>query len=211
MSKRVRRCPILVVVSIVLALSAPVQARSGPTTNSHWVLTTVIANFNSVDANDPCITNDVAIYMYDSVLHEDGDTLAGASIYFQYVRFNTCAGIPVLGGDREVVISDADYNIGRRLDGATLTKSFDMCFGENCGVPVVIDITWTGAGELQQSVYRQSSRDGNCRTKFKLITSQRDAVASGTVLVDGVDVARGPSSSAYSLQEDSLNITKCDE
>jgi hypothetical protein len=71
---------------------------------------------------------------------------------------------------------------------ATITAVDNLIGAE---VPVEVDITWTGTGELASQSTRSRTKTPTVLTNFSFKGTSRGATASGTVLVDGDNLASG--------------------
>ena len=118
---------------------------------------------------------------------------------------NTFATVLIRGFDCEGnLINDrgsgpATYTSSPSLQDAHVSATVPL----RSGAVATVDVTWEGTGGLQTT---------NNQTKFdgfvgQFTSRQRDAVATGTVAVDGVTLVSGPSLSAEIETLEDRNIT----
>jgi hypothetical protein len=166
----------------------------------HYQLRQTVANssFSSFDPSGCVETFVYALGAQQTVKEGPGKPATGPLAAVQVFEYNNCTGetLRAISGQT----GDATFEAGQRLTEAHLQATISgFDFTNEVEVQVVVDLVWTGAGEL-------GSRTDRFRLKLPGLTvseSQKGtfrlAQVSGTVTVDGENVATNPIDPIISL------------
>ena len=148
------------------------------------------ASFSSLDPSG-CVETFVFVFGSNETVREGpGKPSTGPLAFVQLSQFDFCNNTI---GEYFGIAEDAAFEVSRRLDQAHL-KATVPGFIDETGVetPAVVDLTWTGAGEL-------ISQNDRSRVKFpgSMLTQWvkgtfRPAQVSGTVTVGKQNLAADP-------------------
>jgi hypothetical protein len=155
------------------------------------------AFFDSVDPSG-CIVTSASITGSETVTHQIfmGEQIKskGPGVGMFATQINFCTGevlFDILAGTGTGVTFEAASN----LTEATLSATFsDVNFATGEEVLISVTMTWVGTGAISKTRTKGGSKEEGVTFQFK--GTSRDATASGTLLVDGVNLTPGPASSA---------------
>ena len=192
---------VVALVAIVAALAAA-QGAAAQAEVFHFTDEFATAGFRSTDPTG-CITTNVLVTGGDDVNIEPPgapERTSGASLRVQ--EFNRCTGeFTICSGSTD----EALFNSNPSVKNATLVATVPLTCQTSEGTTVTktgeINLTWTCTGEVDR--FRRDSHfnfEGFRQNAF-FRGSACDAVATGTVLVDGVNVTPNPSRSAEIVSE----------
>jgi hypothetical protein len=146
------------------------------------------ASFSSFDG---CVETFVFVFgALETVKEGPGKPSTGPLAVVQLIEFNLCTDeIRELFG----IVNDATFEVNKKLTEARLQATipgFGVVNGEE--VPAVVDLTWTGAGELasESNRFRLKLPGAMVHEWFK--GTFRPAQVSGTVMVGDENVATDP-------------------
>jgi hypothetical protein len=148
------------------------------------------AAFSSFDPSG-CVETFVFVFGAEQAVKEGpGKPSTGPLAVVQLFEFNLCTNeLRELFG----ITNDATFEVGKKLTGARLQTTipgFDVVNGVE--VPVVVDLTWTGAGELASQSDRFRLKLPGVMVSEWFKGTFRPAQVSGTVMVGGENVATNP-------------------
>lgn len=163
------------------------------------------ASFTSTDPTG-CIESSVFVFGGESLskVGSGSPSSDGPGTFVQIVQENSCTGtLSFLDGGGPAELFQANRRLTEAILQATITVT-DEETGEE--FPVQIDLTWTGTGDL----LRQASHN-----KFQLpglveIQSStnrvREASATGSILLDGVDIAPDSPFNGFISRDTQLDV-----
>jgi hypothetical protein len=147
------------------------------------------ASFISVDPSG-CVETFVFVFgAQETVKEGPGAPSTGPLAFVQLSRFNFCTNeIEELFG----ITSDATFEVNRKLDQAHLRATVPGFVADGVEAPAVVDLTWTGAGDLisESDRYRLKLAGVMITQWFK--GTYRPAQVSGTVMVGDENIAGDP-------------------
>jgi hypothetical protein len=147
------------------------------------------AAFISLDPSG-CVETFVFVFgAQETVKEGPGAPSTGPLAVVQLTRFNFCTNeIEELFG----ITSDATFEVSTKLDQARLRATVPGFVADGVEVPAVVDLTWTGAGDLisESDRYRLKLPGAMITRWFK--GTYRPAQVSGTVMVGKENIAGDP-------------------
>jgi hypothetical protein len=172
--------------------------------NSHWVGERsidhyrvygdgVTAQFTSVDTStcDVGIETTVSVHASQGIVYGNDEPIESSVVSIIVGVFDRCLDMPVLSVTGRGLADQLQLN--PNLKSANLRTTFGGI--DDAGRPVVItaDLVWNGAGHKD----RTSDHDSNHVGVYVFVSNStgtiREALAGGTVTVDGLDVTPLPS------------------
>jgi hypothetical protein len=142
-----------------------------------------------------CVVTFVYVFGAENAVKEGpGKRTTGPVAFVSLVEINFCTQ-EILRDVSGETIGDVVFQADRtklteaRLQ-ATITAVDNFSGAE---VPVGVDVTWTGTGELVSQSARSRTKTPTLLTSFSFKGTLRDATASATLLVDGENLATGDS------------------
>lgn len=199
------RLPALLALAFSAILAVPVAAAE--TEVIRFTDSFAIAGFRSTDPTG-CIRTTVLLTAGDDVDQEAPGaptTSSGASL--RITRFDSCTSTVITGSG---FVSDVEFDSNPSAMEATLTATIPVTFTGPEGTfveDVAVDMTWTAAGDVDREFNpNHFVFDGFIlNAQFRLVT--REAVATGTVLLDGENLTPAPSVSAEIAFEAGSQVT----
>lgn len=147
------------------------------------------ASFSSVDQSG-CVETFVFVFGSNETVQDGGKPTSGPLAVVQLSQYDFCNNTI---GEYFGIAEDAAFEVSRQLDQAHL-KATVPGFLDETGVetPAVVDLTWTGAGDLVRETDRTRLKfPGSMITQW-LKGTFRPAQVSGTVRVGKTDLAANP-------------------
>ena len=147
------------------------------------------ASFSSVDPTG-CVETFVFVFGSIETVKQGGKPATGPLAVVQLSQFNFCNNTI---GEFFGIAEDAAFEVSKQLDQAHLKASVPG-FLDETGVeaPAVVDLTWTGAGDLIRETDRSRVKfPGSMLTQY-LKGTFRPAQVSGTVTVGKTNLAADP-------------------
>jgi hypothetical protein len=147
------------------------------------------ASFSSVDQSG-CVETFVFVFGSNETLQDGGKPTTGPLAVVQLSQYDFCNNTI---GEYFGIAEDAAFEVSRQLDQAHL-KATVPGFLDETGVeaPAVVDLTWTGAGDVVRETDRTRLKfPGSMITQW-LKGTFRPALVSGTVMVGKTDLAANP-------------------
>ena len=152
------------------------------------------AFFSSVDASG-CIVTDVNVYARDETFQNPpGPGTPSSWVYLYVFQYDFCNDVQLFYGEGFSYMAEADFEVSRRLDLATLTTTASVYnYTTDSYFDVYVDLTWTGSGGLtrQNSHFHYHAPGCNINSRFK--GSFRSAEASGSISDGSTNFAPEPS------------------
>jgi hypothetical protein len=176
----------IAVLAALATLAAPQVASAADV--FHFVDAFAFAGFRSTDASG-CVQTNVLISAGNDVnIEPPGSPERTSGVFVRVTQFDRCAGTFVFCSGN---ISGVDYRSNPSLMEATLSATGSIRCG-SASVAVAIDMRWTGTGERERDV-NNVHFDG---VNAFFHGASRAAVASGTVVLGGVNVTPNQSVTA---------------
>ena len=147
------------------------------------------ASFSSVDQSG-CVETFVFVFGSIETVKQGGKPATGPLAVVQLSQFDFCNNTI---GEFFGIAEDAAFQVSTKLDQAHL-KATVPGFLDETGVeaPAVVDLTWTGAGDLIRETDRSRVKfPGSMLTQY-LKGTFRPAQVSGTVTIGKTNVAANP-------------------
>jgi hypothetical protein len=144
------------------------------------------ASFSSLDASG-CVETFVFVFGSNETVKQSGKPATGPLAVVQLQQYDFCNNTI---GEYFGVAEDAAFEVGQKLDRAHLKATVPGFLGET-GVeaPAVVDLTWTGAGDLFSQTDRSRVKfPGSMLTQYFKGTF-RPAQVSGTVTIGKTNLA----------------------
>ena len=196
-SSKVRPRMLAVTVLVLLALVAPTVAGAA-TSTFHRFEAEATANYTVTEqcADGTSATFLVTVIGGHEEESQDGETTLDSDFVTVLLRsFRDCAGNFVNdrgSGTAEFVFSPSLLDAS--VSGTVLTRD---------GRTVDVDVTWTGTGQIESTSNTTTFPGFTGHFKGK----ERDAVATGTVVVDGETLVDGTTTNAEIETLEDTNIT----
>lgn len=155
------------------------------------------ASANFYDSTSGCITTSVGLSVAGGRFTEEGPGPSPAAYLGLFiVEYDLCTGEegPVLISERSALVPipvesfQAQGGVGG-LRSASLQVTVDA-YNEFTGHvdPVTIDLTWTGVGPVTRGHHNENVSYPHIRQISTFLGTQRDATATGSVVVEGRDL-----------------------
>ena len=148
------------------------------------------AGFTSTDPSG-CIETSVFVFASEGSIKggPGAPSSTGPGVFVTVSQFDNCSGTGAfLSGGGEATLFEVNRTLTEARLQATITAIDEISGAE---VPIEVDLTWTGTGDLlRQMGHNKSQLPGIVVIQsFKNVV--REATASGSVLVDGVNLTPG--------------------
>ena len=160
--------------------------------HSHFQLRQLAAEaqFSSFDPSG-CVVTSVFVFGAENAVKEGpGKRTTGPVAFVEVAEFNVCT-LELLRDVFGQKIGDVVFQADRtKLTEARLQATITAIDGfSGAEVPVEVDVTWTGTGELLAQSVRSRTKSPTVLTSFSFKGTVRGATASATVLVNGENQA----------------------
>lgn len=143
------------------------------------------AFFSSTDPSG-CIFTDVGIFASEGVLHSQPGPAGAATFISLFIsQYNVCTEEQLLTAEG-VSLADADFQVDKKLNSATLNTAvnmFDHLSGSSFDVN--INLVWTAIGPATRQRENSHFSSPGCKLHVRFNGTSRPAEASGSV-ADGV-------------------------
>ena len=142
----------------------------------------VEAYFSSVDPSG-CVVTDVGVFSRDETLQNPPGSGNPSSWVFLYIAQNDyCNGVQLVYAEGFTSIANADLQVSRRLDWATLATTVNVYdYASGTSYDVYVDLTWQGSGPQTRQSSHFHSHSPNCNINSRFNGTFRSAAASGSV------------------------------
>ena len=169
------------------------------------------AGFRSIDPSG-CIQTVVLLTAGNDVDQEPpGPPTRTSGAFLRITQFDRCTGtFTVCSGGVSGEDSGVEFSTNPAVREATLTGTIPLRCTSSTGVTfvnAVVNMTWTGTGEADRSVNNNHFDFGDLIMNTQFRGATRDAVATGTVLLNGVNVTPNPSVRGEIVSETSHQVT----
>ena len=188
------RRPVIGAIVLVLALSSLAAAPAASAAEVfHFTDQFVTAGFRSTDATG-CVTTTVFVVAGRDVDHEPPGAptrTSGASL--RITQLDRCAGTFITCSGSA---SGVEFVTNPAVREATLTGTIPLQCSTPTGITVTdafVDLTFAGTGEAERDVNNVHFDFGDLIVNAQFRGATREAVATGTVLVDGTNLTPNPS------------------
>jgi hypothetical protein len=196
----------LALASVILSSSATVLAAAD---TSNFQGLTVQAGFFSTDG---CISTDVTISATESKGPHPPDSPTTVSIAdIGISQFDQCTGTTVLDAFGEVTLTDQSFQVGPQLISATLKPTGQVTDSVTGSIfNIDVDLTWTPTGPLTAESDRIHVHSPGLIFQSHSNGTSRDAQASGSLSLGGVNLTPQPSGFAViaSVKRGSVTISR---
>jgi hypothetical protein len=182
-----RLLKLLMVVAMVLTIfGAHGTASAGGGGDFHFDGESATAMFFSVDESG-CIVTDVYLWSSDAVVSSSpGQRNPVSAAYVALVRFDQCNGTELLRADGWTELPEADFQVVKRYQSATLHTPITVQeYESGNSFEMQLDLTWTADGDLSHQGSHNIYRTPGCLFNFHTNGILRHAQVSGTVS-DGI-------------------------
>lgn len=156
--------------------------------------------YASFQTNDGCIytSAEVTLFEFRAKLPPGPPEETGPAMTVYLYRYDYCQNLTLNEINKLVELAPGSFSLNSGLHSARLSTTIEAYdWGTGNTVPVTVDVTWEGVGEgLSDSTHGTWSTPTQ-RVVWRFGGSIRDAVATGTVLMDTMNVSPGPSAFAY--------------
>jgi hypothetical protein len=175
-------------VERVAVPAAHVRAAARSLSRTQFREVGALAQFSSFDASGCVVTDAFVIGAQQAAKLGPGQPTRGPVVIVLISEFNFCTFefLRDIFGET----TDASVQADRKLSAASMEATipaFD--FVNQVPVQVVVDLAWTGAGELTSESQRFRSKGPLSLVNFSFKGTTRPAEVSGTLTVDGENVA----------------------
>jgi hypothetical protein len=168
---------------------------------------TVSAFFTSTDPTG-CIESSVFVIGGEDISKSGtgGPSLTGPGVFVEVLQSNSCTGTErLLDGGGPATL----FEVNRRLTEASLQATItatDVDTGEE--VPVQIDLAWTGTGDLLRQMGHEKFQLPGLVEVVSFRNVVREATATGSVVVGGMDLGPDPSASGFIARDAQLDVQR---
>jgi hypothetical protein len=187
-------CRFCVNAALLLAL-VPAAAQAEQVAY-HFRGNTATARFETTAG---CISTSTEVFVYEFPLHEPPGPppQSPGTLFVTIFRQDTCNGtLDVLFG--EAAPPAEAFSVQGNLQSASLSTTLQVQdFSTGTLIPVSVDITWTGVGEVSRENRNENTSSPGLRAMRHSRGTSRDATAAGSVLLGTVNLAPEPSAFAY--------------
>jgi hypothetical protein len=151
--------------------------------------------FAEFSRTEGCITTVVFVFGTEVKFHDPpGPPTPVSFAEVGLLQFDDCTGATLQAAFGDATLTDEAFQVNRELSSATLNATVqvtDEITGSTSTVEV--DLTWTGTGELVRETERFHSHAPGVNFQSRFNGRFRDAEASGSVSLGGVNLAQQPS------------------
>lgn len=162
------------------------------------------ANFETTEG---CISTVTNIFVYEHQWHFPPGPAPGSSpeIEIFIYRYDICGEISFLSsyGARFVALPEDAFSVSGGLQGATLNAAIEVEDDNGNRYPISIDIAWSGVGEVSRSINHENASSPGTRGIWRLKGTSREATATGSVVLETVNVTPNPSVSGALMNSQS--------
>ena len=183
----------VVVLSVALMLLAlPIAAQAAEVFRSQFRGQFASASFYQ---DDGCVFTNVYVAAGDGRVQAgpgQPEVNSAASLYID--QYDYCTATSLLSGYGFASLDAEAFQANQGLNSATLDATIWVySWPSDESVPVDVHLTWAGAGSITRSSshYRSTSRDFTYNTRYR--ATSRAAEATGTVVLDGMNLTPAPS------------------
>jgi hypothetical protein len=152
-------------------------------------------------STEGCITTDVSVFASDESLHDPPGPPTPMSVANVMIdQFDNCTGATLLSAFGEATLTDQAFEVKSQLTSATLNATVqvtDSITGSTSNVDV--DLTWSSIGDLFQQTLHTHVHTPGLISQSRSNGAFREAQASGSVSLGGVNLATQPSNFAEIL------------
>ena len=148
------------------------------------------------EMTEGCISTVTNIFVYEHQFHfplgpaPEGSPGIEVFIY----RHDVCGEISYLSSvSARVDLPEGAFSVSEGLQGATLNAAIEAEDDTGNRFPVAIDLTWSGVGEVSRTINHENAGSLGTRGIWRSKGTSRDAIATGSVVLETVNVTPNPS------------------
>ena len=148
------------------------------------------------ETTEGCISTVTNIFVYEHQFHfPPGPAPEGSpGIEVFIYRYNICGEISYLSSaSARVDLQQGAFSPSAELQGATLNATVEVEDDTGNRFPVAIDLTWSGVGEVSRTINHENAGSLGTRGIWRSKGCIRDATATGSVVLETVNVTPSPS------------------
>ena len=207
-----KRSGMLVVVALIAAAVAAAGAQSAPAAEVvRFTDEFATAGFRSTDPSG-CVQTVVLLTAGTDVDHEPpGPPTRTSGAFLRVTQFNRCTGeLMTCSGSVSGEDSSVVFESNPAVREATLTGTIPLVCTSAAGVTTVnavVNMTWTATGQAERDVNNSHFDFDGLIINAQFRGATREAVATGTVLLNGVNVTPNPSVRGEIVSETGHQVT----
>jgi len=154
------------------------------------------ANFSSTDG---CIYTYAYVSASTEVNRQTSDQTQTTTTGFLTVsKSDVCQYLPLLEGNGSSTLGDADFQVGKRLDTATLKTTITVYdWVSDSYFDIDVDLTWTATGDAGRSMVIEHDAQAGLIFQQKMTGTGRIADAAGTVSDGTTNFSPEPTQEGY--------------
>lgn len=136
---------------------------------------------------------------------KERDSYAFAAVDF--FSYDWCEG-SYRSGYAGAELNPGEFQIDKKLESATLRKTFWIDDSEGGSLPLTVDVTWSAEGPLRRVKESEQFKEPGHKFKYRYNGSERDATASGTFSLPGDSFMLSGSGHLYTTKAGYLEIVQ---
>lgn len=148
------------------------------------------------ETTEGCISTVTDIFVYEHRFHfTPGPAPEGTpGIEVFIYRYDVCGEISYLSSaSARVDLPQGAFTLSEGLRNATLNATVEVEDDTGNRFPVAIDLTWSGVGEVSRTINHENAGSLGTRGIWRSKGASRDAIATGSVVLETVNVTPDPS------------------